>query len=83
MPHPARTAGPRGNGDAPAAEDLSWVPEELRVAYHILKNAHLLPPEAELLKEIHALEDRGPKVILVNPGKLEDWSGQDDSTGWE
>ena len=38
-------------------EDLSWVPEELRVAYHILRNAHLLPPEAELLKEIHALDD--------------------------
>jgi hypothetical protein len=38
-------------------EDLSWVPEALRVAYHILKNAHVLPPEAQLLKEIHTLED--------------------------
>ncbi|MBI3058637.1 MAG: DUF1992 domain-containing protein [Deltaproteobacteria bacterium] len=46
-----------GKGKPLALEDLSWVPEDLRVAYHILKNAHVLPPEAELLKEIHALED--------------------------
>ena len=39
------------------SEILSWVPEELRVAYHILKNAHVMPPEVELLKEIHTLED--------------------------
>ena len=38
-------------------EDLSWVPEDLRIGYHILKNAHVLPPEAELLKDIHTLED--------------------------
>jgi len=46
-----------GKGKPLELEDLSWIPEELRVAYHILKNAHVLPPEAELLKEIHALED--------------------------
>jgi DnaJ-like protein len=38
-------------------EDVSWVPEDLRVGYHILKNAHVLPPEAELRKDIHTLED--------------------------
>jgi len=38
-------------------EDLSWVPEDLRIGYHVLKNAHVLPPEAELLKDIHTLED--------------------------
>ena len=38
-------------------EDLSWVPEDLRIGYHILKNAHVLPPEAELLKDIHTIED--------------------------
>ena len=27
------------------------------MAYHLLKNAHVLPPEAELLKDIHTLED--------------------------
>lgn len=46
-----------GKGKPLELEDLSWIPEELRVAYHILKNAHVLPPEAELLKEIHTLED--------------------------
>ncbi len=46
-----------GKGKPLELEDLSSVPEELRVAYHILKNAHILPPEAELLKEIHTLED--------------------------
>lgn len=46
-----------GKGTRLELEDLSWVPEELRTAYHILRNAHVLPPEAELLKEIHTLED--------------------------
>jgi hypothetical protein len=27
------------------------------MAYHIMKNAHVLPPEAELQKEIHTLQD--------------------------
>ena len=38
-------------------EDLSSVPDELRIGYIVLKNAHVLPPEAELLKDIHILED--------------------------
>ena len=46
-----------GKGKPLELDDQSWVPEELRVAYHVLKNAHVLPPEAELLKEIHGLED--------------------------
>jgi Domain of unknown function (DUF1992) len=46
-----------GKGKPLELEDLSWVPEELRIAYHVLKNAHVLPPEAELLKDIHTLED--------------------------
>lgn len=46
-----------GKGKPLELEDLSCVPEDLRVAYHILKNAHVLPPEVELLKEIHTLED--------------------------
>ncbi|MBM3151366.1 MAG: DUF1992 domain-containing protein [Chloroflexi bacterium] len=32
-------------------------PEDLRLAYSILKNADTLPEEAELLKEISALRD--------------------------
>jgi hypothetical protein len=46
-----------GKGKPLQLGDLSWVPEELRIGYHILKNAHVLPPEAELLKDIHTLED--------------------------
>ena len=32
-------------------------PEEVRVAYSVLKSADILPQEAELLKEIAALKD--------------------------
>jgi hypothetical protein len=46
-----------GKGKPLRFDDESWVPEDLRVAYHVLKNARVLPPEAELLKEIHTLED--------------------------
>lgn len=46
-----------GKGRPLHLEDLSWVPDDLRIGYHILKNAHVLPPEAELLKDIHTLED--------------------------
>ena len=46
-----------GKGKPLEMEDLSWVPDELRVGYMVLKNAHVLPPEAELRKDIHILED--------------------------
>ena len=46
-----------GKGKPLGLEDLSWVPEDLRIGYHVLKNAHVLPPEVELLKDIHSLED--------------------------
>jgi hypothetical protein len=46
-----------GKGKPLELEDMSWVPEDLRMAYHVLKNAHVLPPEAELRKEIHTLQD--------------------------
>ncbi len=46
-----------GKGKPLELEDLSWVPDELRIGYIVLRNAHVLPPEAELLKEIHTLED--------------------------
>jgi DnaJ homologue, subfamily C, member 28, conserved domain len=46
-----------GKGKPLEMEDLSWVPEELRIGYHVLKNAHVLPPEVELLRDIHTLED--------------------------
>jgi hypothetical protein len=46
-----------GKGKPLELADYSAVPEDLRMAYHVLKNAHVLPPEAELLKDIHILED--------------------------
>src|SRR6185369_4278066 len=46
-----------GKGKPLELEDLSTVPEDLRMGYKILKNARVLPPEAELLKDIHILED--------------------------
>jgi len=38
-------------------EDLSGVPEELRMGYKILKNAGYLPEELQVKKEILALKD--------------------------
>ena len=46
-----------GQGKPLQLEDQSLVPEDLRMAYHILKNAHVLPPEAEVQKEIRTLQD--------------------------
>jgi hypothetical protein len=46
-----------GKGKPLELDDLSWVPDDLRIGYHVLKNANVLPPEAELLKDIHTLED--------------------------
>lgn len=37
-------------------DDCLLVPEELRMAYRILKNAGFVPPEVQMLKEIGALE---------------------------
>ena len=37
-------------------DDDAFVPEELRVAYRILKNAGFVPPEVETLNEIAQLE---------------------------
>jgi hypothetical protein len=38
-------------------DELSGVPEELRLSYKILKNADCLPPELEIKKEICKTED--------------------------
>ena len=46
-----------GKGKPLVLEDVSMVPEDLRMSYHILKNAQVLPPEAELQKEIHSMQD--------------------------
>jgi len=46
-----------GKGKPLELEDDSHVPEELRLAYKILKNADCLPPELQLKKEIRQMED--------------------------
>jgi hypothetical protein len=46
-----------GKGKPLELEDDSRVPEDLRLAYKILKNADCLPPEIELKKEIRQMED--------------------------
>ena len=46
-----------GTGKPLAFEDNSFVSEELRLAYKILKNADCVPPEIELKKEIKQTED--------------------------
>ena len=38
-------------------EDLRLVPTGLRLAYHVLKNAHVVPPEVEQRREIRGLID--------------------------
>ncbi len=38
-------------------DDYGQVPEELRMAYKILKNSGFLPPEVEARKEIERLEE--------------------------
>ena len=45
-----------GAGQPLDLTDDALVPEELRVAYRILKNAGFVPPEVEVLNEIAALE---------------------------
>lgn len=45
-----------GKGKPLLPEDLSRVPEELRAAYIILKNAGVLPEELQLKKEILNLQ---------------------------
>ncbi|MCD6561420.1 MAG: DUF1992 domain-containing protein [Deltaproteobacteria bacterium] len=46
-----------GKGEPLATEDISNIPEDLRMAYRILKNADCLPPELQLKKEIRQMED--------------------------
>lgn len=45
-----------GEGQPLELEDDSAIPEELRVAYRILKNAGFLPPELQLRKELREAE---------------------------
>ncbi len=46
-----------GQGEPIIIEDDSHVPEDLRLAYKILKNADCIPPELQIKKEIRQMED--------------------------
>ena len=45
-----------GEGKPLELDDTSMIPEELRAAYRLLKNAGYLPPEAQLRREIATAE---------------------------
>ena len=44
-----------GAGKPLELEDLSHVPAHMRAGYKLLRNADVLPPEAELRREIYSL----------------------------
>ena len=46
-----------GKGKPQKLEDLSMIPEDLRIAYKVLKNSGYLPREAELKSDIQSLEE--------------------------
>ncbi|PEA54851.1 DUF1992 domain-containing protein [Bacillus pseudomycoides] len=46
-----------GKGKPLELEDLSMIPEELRMSYKILKNAGMIPEEMQLKKEMLKIED--------------------------
>ena len=46
-----------GAGSPISYEDESRIPEDLRMAYRILKNANCVPPEISEMKEIRQAED--------------------------
>lgn len=46
-----------GSGKPLVLSDESNIPEDLRLAYKVLKNAEMMPPELELKKEVLRTED--------------------------
>jgi hypothetical protein len=46
-----------GRGQPLPLDDNSHIPEDLRIAYKILKNADCLPPEIQEKKEIRQMEE--------------------------
>lgn len=47
----------RGAGMPLIFEDETWIPEDLRLAYRVLRNAGFIPPELELRNEIINLRE--------------------------
>jgi hypothetical protein len=46
-----------GSGEPLKLEDDRQIPDDLRLAYKVLRNANCLPPELELKKEISTAEE--------------------------
>lgn len=47
----------KGAGTPLIFEDETWIPEDLRLAYRVLKNTGYIPPELELRNEIINLRE--------------------------
>lgn len=47
-----------GSGQRIDLDGYFAVPDDLRAGYSILKNARVLPMEAEILKELHGLKEK-------------------------
>ena len=47
----------RGMGKPLVFGDETWIPEDLRAAYRVLKNSGCIPQELELTKEVLSLRD--------------------------
>ena len=65
-----------GKGEPLPEVDESGIPEELRMAYHVLKNANCLPPEVEERKQIASLcelldEESDEQMCVQQMRKLE------------
>ncbi len=65
----------RGQGEPLILEDYSHVPEDLRMAYKIMKNAGMTPPVLEIRKEINELHhsliiDKNEKTRTKTLNKL-------------
>ena len=58
-----------GAGKPLELDDDANVPEDLRVAYRILKNAGFVPPEVESLREIGELERLVEEKAVDDPAK--------------
>jgi hypothetical protein len=58
-----------GAGKPLELDDDTNVPEDLRVAYRILKNAGFVPPEVDSLREIGQLERLVEENTVDNPTK--------------
>jgi len=58
-----------GEGKPLELDDDTNVPEDLRVAYRILKNAGFVPPEVESLREIGQLEQLVAAQDVQSPQK--------------